>query len=183
MAAQLDLDIITTHNPKTLGVVDISLYDVGQNISAPTLEVTPPGFNKVAFPFEPGKVNIINSNNVKLTSTLNASELVNLPDGIWIFRYSIQPALKNFVQRKYFRTDNIQYKFYQIFLSVDSECNDNDYCLTSKSKKDQEKKLMDIKLMINGSIAAANRGDDSIAMQMYKRADSLIDRFNICKDC
>lgn len=185
MAAQLDLNVVPTHNPKTIGIADMSIYDENQVISAPTIEVTPPGFGKVAIPFSPNEVNVLNSNNLKLTATLDASGLVPLPDGIWQLKYSIQPALENFVQRKFFRTDQIQCKYYQIFLTVDmTECESNNYCLPKSGQKPtQEQKLREIELMINGAISAANRGEDLLAMQMYNRANQMIDRFNVCKTC
>lgn len=185
MANQLNLNIVPTHDPKTLGIVDISIYD-SEPFGA-TLEVTPPGFSKVAITtFNASSVNILNSNNVGLTSTLITDELVPLPDGIWKLRYSVDPSVKNFVQKKFFRTDQIQCKYYSIYLSVDlSDCDsESEYCLPrSGRREEQEDKLREIEFMINGSIAAANRGEDVLAMDMYRRADRMIDRFNICKTC
>lgn len=186
MATILDLDVIPTHNPKTLGIADISIYEANQAINAPTLEVTPPGFGKVAISFNPHNINILNSNNLKLTATLDAAGLVNLPDGIWLIKYSIQPSLTKFVNKKFFRVDALLGKYYQIYLTVDlSDCSaEGSYCLpNSNNKKNQEVTLREIELMINGAIAAANRGEDQLAMDMYKRADLMIDRFNICQSC
>lgn len=181
----LDLDIIATHSPKTLGVVDISIYKTNQVINSPTLEITPPAFGKVSMIFTARDVNIFNSNNLKLSDSINADGLIDLPDGIWKFKYSISPATDNFIRKKYFRTDLIQNKYYQAFLEADfSECTDeSSYCLPSNSKKDKENKLREIELMINGCIAAANRNEDELAMSMYKRADGLLNRINICKTC
>lgn len=184
MAAILDLNIVSTHNTKTLGVADISVYEPNQVISAATLEVTPPGFKKVALTFTPNTVNVINSNNLNITDTVNVDELVTLPDGIWLLKYSIQPSLTNFVQKKFLRIDNIQSKYYKILLSIDLDlCPDNDCLPTINHKDEQFIRLREIRLMIDGAISAVNNGEDLLAMNMYKRANSMLDRFNICKTC
>lgn len=178
----LDLDIIGTHNPKTLGVVDITIYD-NDVINAPTVEITPPGFGKVSIPFVPREVNIFNSNNLRLSNVSTSEALSILPDGIWKVKYSFAPATTNFINKKFLRTDALMQKFYQAFLTIDfSDCAENDgYC--AKSKKDKEQKIREIELMINGAISAANRDQDIEAMQMYRRADSLLSRIDICKTC
>lgn len=183
--AQLNLNVVPTHDPKTMGIADTSIYDAAP--TGATLEVTPPGFGKVAITnFNPSSVNVFNSNNFGLSSTLITDELIILPDGIWKIRYSIDPSVKNFIQKKFFRTDQIQCKYYQIYLAVDlDDCSgEAEYCLPrSGRREEQEAKLREIEFMINGAIAAANRGEDILAMDMYRRADRMIDRFNVCKTC
>jgi len=185
MANQLNLNVVSTHDPKTLGIADTSIYSAAP--TGVTLEVTPPGFGKYAITtFNPSSVNIFNSNHVGLTSTLVTDELVPLPDGIWKLKYSVDPVAKSFIQKKFFRTDQIQCKYYSIYLAVDlSDCDsESEYCLPRSGRRpDQEEKLREIEFMINGAIAAANRGEDVLAMDMYRRADRMIDRFNVCKTC
>lgn len=178
----LDLDIIGTHNPKSIGIADITIYD-SEIINTPTIEVIPPGFGKVSLPFVPREVNIFNSNNLKLSNSQTSEGLSILPDGIWKVKYSFAPATTNFINKKFLRVDALMQKYFQAFLSIDfSDCADNDgYC--QKSKKEKEQKLREIELMINGAISAANRDQEIEAMQMYRRADSMIDRLDICKTC
>lgn len=182
----LDLNIVPTHNIKTIGIADMSIYASDVIIGA-TIEITPPNFSKVAAKFFPHEVNVFNSNTLKLSNVMEVDELLPLPDGIWRLKYSIQPATSSFVMKKFFRTEQIQCKYDNIFLSLDlnDECLGSDsYCLPQENrKKNQYQRLREIELMINGAISAANKGEDEYAMQLYKRADNLLTNFSNCKTC
>lgn len=187
MSVSLDVGIVPTYNPKTLAIADLSIYGPSGQVSAPTLEITPPGFGKVALPFIPRAVNIFNSNNLKITDTLDTENLVPLPDGIWRLKYSIAPSLQVFVNRKYLRTDQLQTKYLKTFLTIDlseSDCASELYCLPRKNHAGIRKieKLREIELMINGAISAGNLGEDIYATELYKRANRLIELVT-CTKC
>ena len=181
----LDLNVESTHNIKTLAIADMSFY--ANTPSGATLEITPPNFTKVTIPFHFNEVNVYNSNTLKLSSVIDPDLLGPLPDGIWKLRYSIQPASTTFIQRKFFRTNAIECKYQNIFLSVDlfADCStESSYCLPNSNKyKNKIDKIKEIELMINGAISAANRGEDDYAMMLYKRADSLLTNFSNCQTC
>lgn len=167
-ATVLDLDIMETHNTKTIGILDISVYDPAIAVQGATLEVIPPGFNKIAVLFTPGALNILNSNNVGITNACSFQELLPMPDGIWQIRYSIQPADRHSFHKDFMRTTLLECRFQNAFLQS---------LLGAKhdvSKKIDRKKLQEVSLLIQGAIAAANKNNPGLAMDFYHQASDLL---------
>lgn len=175
----LNIDIIDTHNTKTIGIVDNSFYSSTQPIINPTFEIYPPGFNKVSLTAINNSVNVFNSNHLKLTCSDDEDNLSTLPDGIWTIKYSINPSLTNYVEKTFIRTDLIECKYDNVFLKLDLEDCD-DICNT---KKDDYKTLNTIKRYIIGSIAAANTCDFILSNKLYNKANNLIKKLDYNCDC
>jgi hypothetical protein len=170
----LNLNIISTHNVKTIGVADATSYPANFIITSPVLEITPPAFRKVSLPFSAKSVNIFNSNNLLITDCTNEDLLAPLPDGIYKLKYSIQPALTNYVEKSFMRVDLLKCKYTKAKLSLDIEC---DGCV---NKATDTKLLQRIKLLIEGSIASANECDEVAAMKKYSQAYKLLESFKNC---
>jgi hypothetical protein len=170
----LDLNIAHTHNIKTIGVADASTYEPNFIITSPNLEITPPGYPKVSLPFIARSVNIFNSNNLGITNCLDENLLSTLPDGIYKLKYTIQPALSNYVEKSFFRVDAIKCRYMKAQLSIDfnTECCNNS----------TEKTLQRVRLLIDGAVASGNKCDEVSAMKKYKQASKLLDSFKNC-DC
>lgn len=180
MKPLLDINIVDTHNIKTIAVSDHSAYIDNSAIQNPVLEITPPGWGKVATMFTPKGVNTYNSNNVGITNNCDFDNLVAMPDGIWKFRYSIFVNIDNYIEKFYLRTTNIQCKYQKAFLKFIGTCDD------STIDKDKNRKaLRDISILIDGAVAAANKYDDLLAMDLYHRADKLLDKLikSKCHGC
>src|SRR5882757_11114 len=174
----LDINIQPTHNPKTIGIADASIYEVNFTINSPTVEITPPGFPKVAIPFIPRSVNILNSNNLFITEVVDESFLTILPDGIYKVKNSIQPAVSTYVEKNFIRIDAIKCLYSKIRLSLQlDECTN---CSSSEFKK-KEKILQRVRLLIEGSVASANIFDDLDAMKKYKQAQELLRSISNCE--
>jgi len=173
----LDLNIINTHNIKTIGIADASVYPENFIITSPTLEITPPGYPKVNLPFVAKSVNIFNSNNLLITNcVLSEALLSTLPDGFYKVKYSIQPALTNYVEKSFFRIDSLKCKYTKAHLSIDIGC---EIC----DSKDATKKLLQkVRLLLDGVIASANECDEDSAMRKYKQAANILKSFKNC-DC
>lgn len=171
----LDLLYIDTHNNSTLGIVDISQYPTGFNIMTPTLEVTPPGFNKIAIPMVAYSLQIFNSHTLGITS--GSCDPDPLPDGIYKVRYTIFPAHENYVNKSFLRVEKLLEKFDNIYVKLDLlQCD-----LTIKNA---EKKQLDlIWEYINGAIASANKCAEKEAMELYNRADAALDKFEKTCSC
>ncbi len=178
MISRLSFDIIDTHDFKTLGIVDTSWYNPDITIETPTLQVTPPGYQVVASPFFMIKsLNIYNSNSFGITRASCEEELLELPDGIWKFKYSICPNDKLFIERFYLKTDQIVCRYTQAFLNLDlNTCDD-------PVDKDKRKKLDEIEFYINGAIAAGNNQNAKLAADLYNKASKLLDRYGAKCSC
>lgn len=171
---KLDLMMLDTHNPKLLGIVDISTYPAGFNIVSPSLEVRVSGFSSKVLGFTPNSLNIYNSNDLGLTCDLDCT--LPLPDGVVYVKYSIYPAHDRFVEKTFFRTDQIQEKFDAAFMSLDiAECD-------NVIKAAQKKALDEVYYYIQMSIAAANKGSLQLALNLYQKADKLLTKF-LDKSC
>jgi hypothetical protein len=171
----LDLNIIPTHNIKTIGVADASTYETNLIITSPTLEITPPGFPKISIPFVARSVNIFNSNNLGISNCTNEDLLHILPDGIYKLKYSIQPSLSNYVEKSFFRVDALKCKYMKAFLSIDMDCSN-----CSANMKNSKKTISKVRLLIDGVLASANECDEVSAMKKYKQASKLLDSFKNC---
>lgn len=172
MISKLDLNIIDTHNLKTLGVLDASIYNKDIEVQEALLQITPPGFKYPASPYFMVKgLNIYNSNNVGLTKASCEEELIDLPDGLWRIKYSICPSDKLFIEKVFLKTDKIQCLFTQAFLNLEFS---ND---SSEDFKFKTKKLEQINLFIQGAISAANKADYKLSSQLYKKAHNNLAEF------
>ena len=76
MATTLDFLVLNTYNTLTLGVADISVYDI--TIVSPTIEIVIPGGDTVSLPFTPNDFNVFNSTSLGLTPV--GATLTPLPE-------------------------------------------------------------------------------------------------------
>jgi len=173
MISVLDIDIIDTHNFKTLGILDTSVYNPDIDIADTRIEILPPGFKLFAKPhFVEKALNVFNSNNVGITRASCQEDLIDLPDGLWTIRYSICPNDKTLIEKVFIRVDKLLCKFNQAFLTLDlSTCNND----VDKYKMNFLEK---IDLFIQGSIAATNNKNFKLANDLYKKASNLLDEYN-----
>lgn len=172
MVSKLNLDIIDTHDFKTLGILDTSWYNPDITIESPTIEIVPPGYTHAVSPFFMIRaLNIFNSNGLGLTKASCEEELIDLPDGLWKIKYSICPNDKLFIERFFLKTDRIQCRFTQAFLNLDLSS------LNTDIQKKKKANLDDIELYINGAIAASNDQNAKLASDLYKKANKLLDRY------
>lgn len=173
MEPKLDLFFPDTHNLKTLAIVDVSQYPSNWNIKNPTIEITPPSFTKKHIPFSVQSLNIYNSNSVGLTC--GTCDYVNLPDGIWYVKFSVAPAVDNYIERSFLRIDNLKVRMESVFMCVDMEECDADVKWEKLQIIDQ------IEVYIEGAIAAANQCNNPLAMKLYEIASKMIT--NLLKKC
>ena len=167
---KLDILVIPTYNTKTLGIADASVYPTDPPVvSAPTIEITVPGFNMVSLPFVPLDFNVYTSSTLGLTSPLDP--YLPLPDGVYFIKYSIAPAYENYVERSIMRVEQLQEKFDNAFMKLDMmEC---DRAIKMQSKVD----LTTIYFFISGAIAAANNCAIVEANKLYAQANKMLDQF------
>lgn len=177
MTSKLNFNIIDTHDFKTLGIVDTSWYNPDIVIETATIEILPPGYTVAASPFFMTKaLNIYNSNGLGITKASCEEDLVDLPDGLWKIKYSICPNDKLFIERFFLKTDKIQCRYSQAFLSLDL---DN---LSEEKQSKKRKDLEEIEVYIQGAVAAANNQNAKLSFDLYKKANNLLNSFGQC-DC
>lgn len=179
MVSRLNFSIQDTHDFKTLGILDTSWYNPNIKVETPTIEILPPGYKVAVSPFfMPGALNVYNSNGVGITKASCEEELIDLPDGIWKVKYSICPNDQLFVERFFLKTDQIQCRYEKAFLSLDLKLPSD-----SDEEKRKRKDLAEIEFYIQGAIAAANDKNAVLAIELYNKADKLLDKWGKCGSC
>lgn len=164
---QLDLLMLDTHNAKHLAIGDASSYPNNFSINTPTLEITPPSFPTKSIPFEARTIQVFNSFTLGITCVEDTCSLTDLPDGIYKVKYSIAPAYLYYVEKNFLRVDNLYKKFDTAYLKMD-------LCI---GKRSEEKILNEIEGYIQGAIAASNSCALKLSMQLYNKANTLLDNF------
>lgn len=165
MALSLDFLITPTFSTLTFAISDTSVYpNDPPEVDSPSLEVSIPGFDTITIVFVPEEVNILNSTILGITDEGSDP----LPDGVWIFRYSVTPASVNFVEKTILRVEQLQEKFDAAFMKLDMMQSD------SFLKKQQKISLDTIYYFIQGAIAAANNCATTESVRLYKKADKLL---------
>lgn len=166
---RLDLDVLRNSSIKRMVITDESLYESTIPTGA-TLEITPPGWNKIVVPFTPNAANSYTSINLGLS----CDDYIALPDGIYKLKYSVFPNTTNFVEKTFMRVEKLICKYGKVLLNLHLE----DDCPIDKSSLD---KMNEIRLLIEGAVAAANSCDNELAYQLYDKANCLLDRIKICE--
>jgi hypothetical protein len=174
----LDFEIIPTGNPKTIVFIDSS--DYFREPEKPLLEITLPGYNKYfLLNIVARKVNTFNSNTIGLTTLLNGGELIDLPDGIYTYKYKICPYDELYIIKKVFRTTLIDQQLGELYLQIaDTDCS----VVEDRVKFYQ---LVEIHSLIEGAKAVVEK-DEKKANSFYSTAQKLIDELKegICnKNC
>lgn len=168
----LDLQFINTYKLNSIAIADISTYSV--NPTNTSMQVFVPGYNIINVTFIPKVVNIYNATNLISGITEISTPL---PDGIYTFKYSVNPNTVNLIEKSFMRTSTIDCKYYKAFLALEFGCNCNGF-----DNKNLKNKLQDIRLLIDGSIAASNQCDTITAYELYCKADNLLNKIKTC-DC
>lgn len=164
----LDFEIIPTGNPKTLVFLDSS--DYFREPEKPLLEVTLPGYSKYFLVnITARKLNTFNSNTLGLTELLNNDCLVDLPDGIYTYKYKICPYDETYKVKKFFRTTLIQQDLDDLYTQIENPEN------ITPDERIFEYQLVEIHSAIIGAQAVVNK-DEKKANAYYKIAQKLIDQ-------
>lgn len=173
MSTKLRLIPEETFDSTSFAIGDASIYQFAPaNVS---FEVTPPlPYSKINVPFTPRVKNIFYSYNI---GVCDDSCAVDLPDGPYTVKYSVEPNSINTTTRSWYRITKIKAKYERIFLAVDIMCPCNGH---TKNKLKNE--LRDIEIIIEGCLAAANNEDLATAEALYNKANSLLDNIKPC-DC
>lgn len=176
-SVKLDLVLIDVNNPNIIGIGDMSVYPAGFNISSPSIQITPPGFNSVVLTFTPNSINLFNS--LALGITCTGQDLVSLPDGLYTIKYTIAPAYTYYIEKTFMRVYNIQESLDGIFVGMDiTQCD-------KEISDGLNRKINEIQRYIQFSIASANKCANIYAIEAYDKASRLIRKYNKshCETC
>lgn len=147
-------------------IIDTSDY-AGSRVDNVNVEITPPGFNKINVPFTTDSINRYDSESLGIS----CGRFVNLPDGIYRVKMSVSRG-DIYSEQSFMKVDNLMCKYNKMLMSIhmDDDCYD----------KSKLKNVNEIRVLIQGSVAAANNCDATLSRTLYKKASELIDRIHKC---
>lgn len=171
----LNIIVVPTFNVETMAINDVSTYTSDPPVvTSPTIEITPPGFDRVILPFSVNEMNTFTSISLGLSEI--DEPLLPIPDGVYQLKYSVAPAYTYYVEKSIMRIDKIQEKFDSAFMKLDIMTCDRALKLQSMSN------LLSIYFFIQGSVAAANNCAVDEANTLYATANRMLDNF-LNNDC
>jgi len=172
---KLDLALLDTHNLTNICVLDTSVYPSGFNKVNPSLEITAPGFSSVTLDFTPGSIQIYKSSNLGVVCEW--CDEIELPDGIWKFKYTMYPATTYFIEKNMVRVDRLQQKFDEVYINLDiTECDE-------KVKKADKDVLSIVDTYIQAAIAAGNKCIEKRFHTYYNKAYEILNKYINSKTC
>lgn len=178
MTSNLEIQEVSGTSCKTLRLADASSYNPDITPENGVLEVTPPGFGcAVSFSVSPGFNFVLNSSTLRIVPAVTSNDLLDLPDGVYVYRYSIKPNDKLFVEYNSLRECQLLHKFY---LSV-CQLFDERIRITKREFEEKRRNLIWIKELIDSAkykVEECNEVHEGL--QLYNEANRLLDRKNSC---
>lgn len=174
MTSELLLDFPDTGDVRTLRVNDSSFYNPNITVECGLLQVTAPGYiESINFDVDKAFSIVLNSSNLRLAKVKIYRDLTALPDGIYTFKYSINPNERLWVEYDTLRVNNILQTYYSKLCAVKILPSPN-----SKEIKAKLKELREIKSFIDVAVAEVGVcGNRNRGMELYKYAQELL---NVC---
>ena len=161
----LQLEIPDTRNLCVLRCVDFSLYNSQVTVTCPTLLITSPGFTKaVNIPnVQPGFILNLTACDLGLQVTKCGEDYFDLPDGIYILKYSVSPNEYVYVEYNYLRISKALNIINEILCDLDVAA-----CAPTERT---EHRLRELKLLWMMLLAGKAKVEDShepkLGMELY----------------
>lgn len=157
-----------------LKLVDMSNYNPDIPVANGVLEVTPPGFScSVSFPVPQDFSITLNSSTLKVAPAVTQADLVDLPDGIYFYKYSIKPNDQLFVEYAALRNCMLLQRYYLAVCELFSDR----VKITRREFEDRRRALIWVKELIDGSKYKVEEcGEEKEGIEMYNEALRLLDK-------
>jgi len=178
----LSLEVEDTLNCTILRIEDTSIYEATMPVECPLLEITLPGFTSAV---QIGETIIDPSFRINLTaceleiqSSGCGTEFENLPDGIYVIKYSVSPNDEVYVEYNHLRVSKLMNNYKKILCELDlADCD---------PIQETQDKLEELNL-IRGYIEAAKAKvelchEPKKGMQLYTYAKKRLSKFK-CSSC
>ena len=178
----LSLEAPDTLNTKILRIVDTSMYSGNIPVECALLSVTAPGFSySVEFTdaMVPQGFSLnLNACDLELQTQNCGSAYADLPDGIYILRYSVSPNDVVYVEYNHLRMTSILNCYNHILCELDIAGCDPD---ADKTKKLEV--LGQVRMYLDAAKAKVEIcHEPAKGMELYTYAQKLLSKFN-CTSC
>lgn len=178
----LSLEVPDTMNLGILRIVDTSVYNTLLPINCPLLEVTLPGFaytNQFTNPvIGPNFIVNLTACDLGIQSQQCGTTLGDLPDGIYIIKYSVSPNEIVYVEYNHLRMTKALTKYQTLLCELELGTCDPPVAIKDK---------LNMLRMINMYLQAAKAKVETChnpekGMQLFNYANKLMDKMH-CKTC
>lgn len=176
----LSLEVPDVLNTCIIKLFDTSVYATGMPVVCPTLDITVPGFNYASeLSVTPGFNLTLTACDLGLQSNgCDTSEYANLPDGVYIIKYSVSPNEFVFVEYNHLRITQALNKYYNILCELDvADCDPPAHV------EEKLKQLRAIKTFLDAAKAKVEFcHEPDKGMRIYNYALKLLNKID-CKNC
>jgi hypothetical protein len=175
----LSLEVPTVMNPTVLNIIDISVYSDIVPLTCATLNITVPGFaysNQIDV--TPGFIKTLVGCDLQLQTTNCGTQNVDLPDGVYIIKYSVSPNDIVYVEYNHLRITKALIKYNEILCNVDIAA-----CDPPARIKQKLQELRLIRMYLDAAKAKVEYClEPDKGMTLYNYALKLLNKLD-CKNC
>jgi hypothetical protein len=175
----LSLEVPTVLNTCILSILDTSVYALSIPVTCPTLNVTVPGFNySTQLTIIPGDNTILTACDLQLQVVGCDITLNDLPDGIYVIKYSVSPHDQLFVEYNHLRISKALNIYNNILCNLDLAA-----CEPPEKIKQKLEKLQMAKMYLDAAKAKVEFcHEPNHGMSLYNYAVKLMKKIE-CKNC
>ncbi|MCJ7690527.1 MAG: hypothetical protein MUO60_14575 [Clostridiaceae bacterium] len=171
----LSLEIPTVSNCGLLCIKDTSQYSSELAVDCEELLITLPGFSV------PVLIKVNKGFDMCLTACILALQKIecgtvqqDIPDGIYVIRYSVSPNLKVYVEYNHLRVTALLTSYYKVLCQLNVQA-----CQPESQKQALLSEMSFIKTIIDAAVANAEYCQSSAqAMQLYNYAKQRLSKIN-----
>jgi hypothetical protein len=175
----LSLEVPTVLNTCILSILDTSVYALSIPVTCPTLNVTVPGFNySTQLTIIPGDNTILTACDLQLQVVGCDITLNDLPDGIYVIKYSVSPHDQLFVEYNHLRISKALNIYNNILCNLDLAT-----CEPPEKIKKKLEKLQMARMYLDAAKAKVEFcHEPANGMSLYNYAVKLMKKIE-CKNC
>ena len=171
----LSLEIPTVSNCDLLCIKDTSQYSKELAVDCEELQITLPGHSvPVLVKVEKDFDMCLTACALALQKTNCGTTQSNIPDGIYIIRYSVSPNTKVYVEYNHLRITALMTSYYQVLCDLDVHA-----CQPNSTKQDLLAEMSYIRTMIDAAVSNVEYCQSAAqGMQIYNYAKTRLNRIN-----
>lgn len=171
----LSLEIPTVSNCNLLCIKDTSQYSKELAIDCEELLITLPGYSvPVLVKVDNGFDMCLTACTLALQKTDCGTKQENIPDGIYIIKYSVSPNSKVYVEYNHLRVTKLLTKYYEVLCDLDVQASQPD-----SEKQQLLAEMAYIKTLIDAAVSNVEYCQSSAqGMQLYNYAKTRLNKIS-----
>tara|TARA_R110002012_G_scaffold317536_2_gene534227 strand:+ start:1013 stop:1588 length:576 start_codon:yes stop_codon:yes gene_type:complete len=169
----LSLEIPTVSNCDLLCIKDTSQYSKELAVDCEELLITLPGYTvPVLIKVDKDFDMCLTACTLALQKTECGTVQQNIPDGIYIIRYSVSPNSKVYVEYNHLRVTRLMTEYYNVLCGLDVQA-----CQPNSDKEELLSELYYIRTMIDAAVSNVEYCQSSAqGMQLYNYAKQRLNK-------